>query len=53
MDALRARRSHIIEERKKKAEADRLEELQMLKRETMACNLISQRIALQEFLLKR
>ena len=47
MDALRARRAEILEERKRLAEEERLQELQTLKRETMLCNLISQRIALQ------
>lgn len=51
MDAIRARREFILEERRKQAEKQRLEELRRLKEETMKCNIIAHRITLQEFLL--
>ncbi len=41
----------MLEEKRRKAEQDRLEELKRLKQETMKCNIISQRIQLQEYLL--
>jgi hypothetical protein len=41
----------LLEEKRKKAELERLEELRRLKEETMKCNIISQRIQLQEYLL--
>jgi|Laugresu1bdmlbdd_1035124.scaffolds.fasta_scaffold18735_3 hypothetical protein len=53
MNAVRSRRQVLLEEKRKKAEQDRLEELRRLKEETMKCNIISQRIQLQEFLLAK
>lgn len=41
----------MLEEKRKKAELERLEELRRLKEETMKCNIISQRIQLQEYLI--
>ena len=50
MTAVRNRRAAVLEERKKQAEEQRLLELKRLKEETMRCNVVAQRIALQEFL---
>ena len=49
MDAVRKRREYLLEETRKRAEEERQEELRRLKEETMRCNIISQRIAFQEF----
>ena len=51
MNAVRARREALLEERRKLAEQERLAELRRLKEETMKCNIIAQRIQLQEYLL--
>lgn len=53
MNAVRKRRQALLEEKRKKAELERLEELRRLKEETMKCNIISQRIQLQEYLLSQ
>ena len=53
MNAVRRRREHVLEERRKQAEEQRLAELKKLKEETMKCNIIAQRIAIQEFLLAK
>lgn len=53
MTAVRNRRAAVLEERRKQAEEQRLLELKRLKEETMKCNVIAQRIALQEFLMER
>ena len=53
MDAIRARRELIIEQKQREAENQRISELRRLKEETMKCNIIAQRIALQEFLIER
>lgn len=53
MNAIRARRDYILEERKKEAQETRLQELRRLKEETMKCNIIAQRISLQEFMMDR
>jgi len=53
MNAVRARREAILEERRRNAEEQRLNELRRLKEETMKCNIISQRVALQEFLITK
>lgn len=53
MNAVRQRREHILQQRRKEAEEQRIAELQRLKEETMKCNIIAQRIALQEYLLTR
>lgn len=50
MNAVRRRRDHLLEERRKQAEEQRLAELRRLKEETMSCNIIAQRIKLQEHL---
>ncbi len=50
MDAIRGRRAFIVEERRRAAELQRLQELKRLKEETMKCNIIAHRIAIQEFL---
>lgn len=44
MNAVRKRRQALLEEKRRKAEQDRLEELKRLKQETMKCNIIAQRI---------
>jgi hypothetical protein len=41
MNAIRARRDYILEERKKEAQETRLQELRRLKEETMKCNIIA------------
>ena len=46
MNAVRRRREHVLEERRKQAEEQRLAELKKLKEETMKCNIIAQRIAI-------
>lgn len=51
MNAVRNRRQALLEEKRRLAEHDRLQELKRLKEETMKCNIIAQRISLQEFLL--
>jgi len=53
MDAIRARRELIIEQKQREAENQRISELRRLKEETMKCNIIAQRIALQEYLIER
>lgn len=53
MNAVRKKREFILEEKKKAAEEMRIQELQRLKEETMKCNIISQRITLQEYLLTK
>jgi hypothetical protein len=50
MDAVRKRREYIIWEKSIEEEKKRIEFLKQMKQETMRCNVISQRIALQEFL---
>jgi len=51
MNAVRNRRQALLEEKRRLAEHERLQELKRLKEETMKCNIIAQRISLQEFLL--
>jgi len=41
MNAVRKRREHLLEDRRKEAEIQRIEELKRLKEETMKCNIIS------------
>ncbi len=41
MNAVRKRREALLEEKKRKAIAQRFEELRRLKEETMKCNIIS------------
>jgi acetyl-CoA carboxylase alpha subunit len=50
MDAVRKRREYIIWEKSIEEEKKRIEFLKQMKQETMRCNVISQRIALQEYL---
>ena len=51
MTAVRKRRHALLEEKRKRAIQERFEELRRLKEETMKCNIIAQRIQLQEYLL--
>ena len=53
MDAINKRREHILEETRKNAEESRILELKRLKEETMKCNIISQRIDLQEYCITK
>ena len=53
MDAVHKRRQYIIWEKSIEEEKKRIEFLKQMKQETMRCNVISQRIALQEFLADR
>lgn len=41
MNAVRTRREALLDEERKKADENRLKELQYLKEETMKCNIIS------------
>lgn len=51
MDAIRKRREIIKEKMKREEENKRIDELMKLRRETMMCNIIAQRISLQEYLI--
>lgn len=51
MDAIKRRREYLDWEAKDGAEKARIEFLRKLKQETMQCNVIAQRIALQEYLI--
>lgn len=53
MDAIKRRREYLEWEAKVGAEKKRIEFLRRLKQETMQCNIIAQRIALQEYLIDR
>jgi len=53
MDAVRKRREYLIWEASIEAEKKRIEFLKQMKQETMRCNVIAQRIALQEYLIER
>ena len=53
MDAIRKRREYLIWEASIEAEKKRIEFLKQMKQETMRCNVISQRIALQEYLIAK
>ena len=53
MDAVHKRRQYIIWEKSIEEEKKRIEFLKQMKQETMRCNVISQRIALQEYLADR
>lgn len=44
MNAIRRKREYVLEERKKVAEEQRIQELQRLRVETMKCNIIAQRV---------
>lgn len=50
MDAVRKRREYIIWEKSIEEEKKRIEFLKQMKQETMRCNVVAQRIALQEFM---
>lgn len=52
MDAIKRRREYLEWEAKVSAEKKRIEFLRRLKHETMQCNIIAQRIALQEHLIR-
>ncbi len=49
MNAINKRREHLLDDTRKLAEDERIIELKRLKEETMKCNIISQRVAFQEF----
>lgn len=51
MDAIRLRRQQILKQRQREAKEQRIAELKKLKEETMKCNIIAQRISLQEILI--
>jgi hypothetical protein len=51
MDAIKKRREYLEWDSKVSAEKKRIEFLKRLKQETMQCNIIAQRISLQEFLI--
>jgi hypothetical protein len=53
MDAIRARRSHMIAQKNREKQNEEIAAKLKLKYETMKCNIISQRISLQEHLLKQ
>ena len=53
MDIVRIKREEIIERRRKEAEERARLEAKKLREETMICNIIAQRMALQEALLAR
>jgi len=53
MDAIRKRREYLIWQEQVEAEEKRIAFLKQMKQETMRCNVIAQRIALQEHLLER
>jgi glycogen synthase len=53
MDAIRKRREYLIWQEQVEAETKRIAFLKQMKQETMRCNAISQRIALQEYFIER
>lgn len=53
MDAIRKRREYLIWQEQVEAEEKRINFLKQMKQETMRCNIIAQRITLQEYLLER
>jgi len=52
MDAIRKRREYLIWEEKVRVEKERVDFKKKMKDETMRCNVIAQRIALQEHLVR-
>ena len=53
MDAIRKRREYLIWQEQVEAEEKRINFLKQMKHETMQCNIIAQRIRLQEYLMER
>lgn len=53
MDAIRKRREYLIWKAQVEAEEKRINFLKQMKQETMRCNIIAQRITLQEYLIER
>jgi len=53
MDAIRKRREYLIWEEQVTAEEERIQFLKEMKQETMRCNIVAQRITLQEYLLEK
>jgi hypothetical protein len=53
MDAVNKRREYLLTNKAKSEELMREEELRRLKEETMRCNIISQRISLQEYCIEK
>lgn len=53
MDIVRDKRAQIVEKRRIEAEHRAKEEAKKLREETMICNIVAQRIALQEHLLSK
>mmetsp|Transcript_30127 Transcript_30127/g.46040 ORF Transcript_30127/g.46040 Transcript_30127/m.46040 type:complete len:143 (+) Transcript_30127:831-1259(+) len=53
MEAIRQRREYLIWQEQIEAEEKRINFLKQMKQETMRCNIIAQRIALQEFLYEK
>jgi hypothetical protein len=53
MDAIRKRREYLIWEEQVTAEEERIQFLKQLKQETMKCNIVAQRITLQEYLVEK
>jgi hypothetical protein len=52
MDAIRKRRDLLTAQMKREADNEQIERMLELKRQTMQCNIIAQRIALQEHLIR-
>jgi len=53
MDAIRKRREYLIWQEQVEAEEKRIAFLKQMKQETMRCNIIAQRITLQEHLMEQ
>jgi len=53
IDAIRARRQHIVAQQARKEENDKIQAKRHIKESTMRCNIIAQRITLQEYLISR
>ena len=53
MDAIRKRREYLIWQEQVEAEEKRIAFLKQMKQETMRCNIIAQRVTLQEYLIER
>ena len=53
MDAIRKRREYLIWEEQVTAENERIQFLKEMKQETMRCNIVAQRITLQEYLMEK
>jgi hypothetical protein len=53
MDAIRKRREYLIWEEQVTAENERIQFLKEMKQETMRCNIVAQRITLQEYMMEK